>query len=185
MSDSPQRWWQWVLMYPTAVIAIFAGIPQIYQWVAAITIGLSPFANVAEAQQQEKAWERNVGCLRAIDHIKPSSSTNYAIDVVPCPSGDILLTLTPLQNPDQQVSKWIITRVLFTQVAESSPPRLELALAAGASGSPDSVRVLDIKKQGSTVVRRIQLSDNTCVDETIDAYTGRRLDEKKAPCSRF
>jgi len=27
--------------------------------------------------------------------------------------------------------------------------------------------------------------ENTCVDESIDAYTGRRLDQKSAPCSKF
>ena len=102
-----------------------------------------------------------------------------------CPTGDILVTLTPLQNPDQQVSKWIVTKTLFTQVADSSPPHIELAQAVTPAGSPDAAHVLDIKKQGSTVVRRIQRPDNTCVDESIDAFTGRRLDQKSAPCSKF
>ena len=156
------------------------------QWITAVAIGLPIFADVGDAQQQEKTWERNVNCLRSIDHIKPTSSTNYSIDLVSCPTGDILVTLTPLQNPEQQVSRWIITRVLFTQVAEAAPARLELAQAAGAPPeNPDAVRVLDIKKQGASVVRRLQRSDDSCVDETIDAYTGRRLDQKLAPCSKF
>ena len=58
-------------------------------------------------------------------------------------------------------------------------------VATASMTTPDSVRVVDIKKQGTSVVRRIQRSDNTCVDETIDAYTGRRLDQKQAPCSKF
>jgi hypothetical protein len=186
MDGSPQRWWQWVLMYPTIAVALAGAIPQYYQWVTAVAIGLPIFGNVGDAQQQERTWERNVNCLHSIDHIKPSSSTNYSIDLVSCPTGDILVTLTPLQNPEQQVSRWIITKVLFTQVADSSPPQVELAQAAGAPPeTPDSVRVLDIRKQGTSVVRRIQRSDNTCVDETIDAYTGRRLDQKQAPCSKF
>jgi len=186
MSDLPRRWWQWVLMYPAIFIALAAGGPQIYRSVVAITIGLSPFANVGEAQQQQKAWERNVGCLGGIQHIKPVSRTRYAIDVVPCPSGDILLTLSALQNPDQQVSRWIITEALFNEVAQSFFSTS--ALAQGAEGQrvgPTPVRVVDIKNQGSTVIRRVQLSDNTCVDETIDAYTGRRLSEQKAPCAPF
>jgi hypothetical protein len=190
MDGSPQRWWQWVLMYPTIVVALagaLAGaIPQYYQWISAAALGLPIFGNVGDAQQQERTWERNVGCLRGIDHIKPTSSTNYSIDLVSCPTGDILVTLTPLQNPDQQVSRWIITKVLFTQVADAAPARLELAQAAGTpAGSPDTERVLDIKKQGANVVRRVQRSDNTCVDETIDAYTGRRLEQKPAPCAKF
>lgn len=186
MDGSPRRWWQWVLMYPTILVALAGAIPQYYQWIAAVAIGLSPFGDVGAAQLQDKTWERNLSCLLSIEHIKPTSSTNYSIDLLSCPTGDILVTLTPLQNPDQQVSRWIITKMLFSQVADSSPPHVELAQVASAPpASPESVRVLDIKKQGSNVVRRIQRSDSTCVDETIDSYTGRRLDQKQAPCSKF
>jgi hypothetical protein len=182
MGDTPQRWWQWVLMYPTIVIALFAGIPQIYHWVSATTMGLSPFADVATAQAQQKAWERNVDCLHNIDHVKPTSSTNYAIDLVTCPSGDILVTLTPLQNPDLQVSRWIVTKALFTEIAQWS--LIRGAMAQSPPGSTPE-RIVDIKKQGATVIRRVQLADGTCIDETIDAYTGRRLSQKSAPCSKF
>jgi hypothetical protein len=186
MDGSPQRWWQWVLMYPTIAIALAGAIPQYYQWITAVALGLPIFSDVGDAQQQEKTWERNVSCLRSIDHIKPSSSTNYSIDLVSCPTGDILVTLTPLQNPDQQVSRWIITKTLFTQVADAAPARRELAqVAAAPAENADAVRVLDIKKLGANVVRRIQRSDNTCVDETIDAYTGRRVEQKQAPCTKF
>jgi hypothetical protein len=184
MGDSPRRWWQWVLMYPTIIIALFAGIPQIYQWASALGLGLSPFANVDDAKVQENAWQRNVDCLHSIDHVKPSSSTNYAIDLVSCPSGDILVTLTPLQNPSQQISRWIVTQNLFTQVARSFFVQPALAQTPQPSATtPESI--IDIKKQGATVVRRVQLSGGTCVDETIDAYTGRRLSQKAAPCSKF
>src|ERR1700730_1598047 len=157
MDGSPQRWWQWVLMYPTIAVALAGAIPQYYQWVTAVAIGLPIFGNVGDAQQQERTWERNVNCLHSIDHIKPSSSTNYSIDLVSCPTGDILVTLTPLQNPDQQVSRWIVTKTLFTPVADASPPHIELAQVFGApTQSPDAARIVDIKKQGSNVIRRIQ-----------------------------
>jgi len=186
MSDTPKRWWQWVLMYPTIVIALVAGVPQIYQWVSAVAIGLSPFGNVSDAQTQEKAWVRNVNCLHDIDHIKPSASTDYSIDLVSCPSGDILITLTPLRNPNQQVSRWIVTNDLFGEFAESLLTIRTLAQNLGAEpDGPTAVRIIDIKKEGSIVIRRVQLSDNTCVDETIDAYTGRRLSQKPAPCTKF
>jgi hypothetical protein len=92
---------------------------------------------------------------------------------------------TPLQNPDQQVSRWIVTKTLFTQVADASPPHIELAQVRAPTENTDAARVLDIRKQGSNVVRRIQRADNTCVDESIDAFTGRRLEQKPAPCSKF
>jgi len=173
-------------MYPTVIVALIGAVPQYYQWAAAATMGLPISGNVRGAQEQEMAWERNVNCLRAIDHIKPGSSTNYSIDLVSCPSGDILVTLTPLQNPDQQISRWIVTRELFTRVAQSLFSAGALAQGAGTPpGGPVQVRILDTKKDGAVVTRRVQLSDNTCIDETIDAYTGRRIDRKQAPCSKF
>jgi hypothetical protein len=185
-SNLPRRWWQWLLMYPTIAIALLGAVPQYYQWITAAGMGIPLGWNVSEAQEQAKAWERNVGCLHDIDHIKPTSHTNYSIDLVSCPSGDILLTLTPLQNPDQQVSRWIVTKMLFSQVAYLG--LLSPALAQSSAirfAEVSSVRIIDIKTDGKTVVRRIQLSDQTCVDETIDAYTGRRLSRTEAPCTKF
>ena len=183
MSDVPKRWWQWLLMYPTLAIALAGAIPQYYLWAQALIIGV-PSDEVNDAREQAKAWERNVDCLHDIDHIKPSARTAYTIELVACPSGDILLTLTPLQNPDHPVSRWIVTRNLFTQVASQSAPLAERpATTSSAAATP--VRIVDIKTQGRVVIRRVQLSDNTCIDETIDAYTGRRLSQAPAPCTKF
>lgn len=186
MDRFPQKWWQWVFMYPTIVIAIIGAIPQYYQWAAAAALGLPLSGNVKVAQEQETAWERNLDCLRAINHIRPDSSTNYSIDLVSCPSGDILVTLTPLQNPDRQVSRWILTRDLFSRTAQSLFSISAMAQgAAPQPGGPVETRIVDTRKDGAIVTRRVQLSDSTCVDQTIDAYTGRRTDQKKAPCGKF
>jgi hypothetical protein len=170
-------------MYPTLAIALVGAVPQYRQWISAVVMGLPIDANVNDAQEQAKAWGRNAGCLHDIDHIKPSAHTNYSIELVACPSGDILLALTPLQNPEQPVFRWIVTRDLFTQTARSSSSMA--TTAQGPAPQVASVRIVDIKVQGKTILRRIQLSDNTCVDETIDAYTGRRLSQRPAPCEKF
>ena len=186
MDGTPQRWWQWMLMYPTIAVALAGALPQYYQWISSAAHGL-PIGDPGVAQEQRSAWNRNINCLvgHDIDHIKPTSHTNYAIDLAPCPSGDILVTLTPLQNPDMPVTRWVITQTLLTQVADNSRPTMELAQVTAPAGSPNSVRILDIKQQGATVVRRIQRSNNTCVDETIDVYTGRHLDQQPASCTKF
>jgi hypothetical protein len=185
--DSPRRWWQWVLMYPAIAIAVFAAVPQFYDWITAIRIGV-PFGKVGDAQEQRSAWERNANCVRAVDHITPNSETNYAIDLLTCPSGDILVALTPLQNPTQKVYRWIITKALFTRIAQPSLTTTALAQDTTRTqpAGPRAERVMDTKKQaGAVIARRLQLSDGTCVDETIDAYTGKRLTEKNAACALF
>jgi hypothetical protein len=187
MDGVPQRWWQWALMYPALGIALIGAVPQYSEWAQAKWKGLPINGNVKGAQEQETAWERNLDCLRDIDHIKPGSSTNYAIDLVSCPSGDILVTVTPIQNPNQHVSRWIVTQNLLTQVAGSwfsTGAWAQGAVAAPAAG-PVQQRILDSRKDGSVVTQRIQLSDNTCVDETIDVFTGRHTGRKQAPCSKF
>jgi hypothetical protein len=185
-TDLPRRWWQWVLMYPTMAVALLGAAPQFYEWFAAASLGLPLFGNVKDAKLQEQAWERNVHCISAIEHIKPTSKTDYAIDLVTCPSGDILITLTPLQNPDRSVSRWIVTTDLFSKSAS-----LGFLTSAYAQESPDHkddrspTRVIAIKKSGPNVTRRVQLPDNSCSDQSIDAYTGRQLGQRKAPCSPF
>jgi hypothetical protein len=187
MDGAPQRWWQWAFMYPTIVIALIGAVPQYSQWALAKWQGIPLTENIKSAQEQETAWGRNIDCLRGIDHINPTASTNYRIDLTSCPSGDILVTLTPFQNPDHPVSRWIVTRNLFTQVADSWFSTG--AWAQGAAGTPPAgavqQRIVDTRKDGSVVTQRIQLSDNSCVDETIDAFTGRHVARKPAPCSKF
>jgi hypothetical protein len=186
MSDLPQRWWQWILMYPTIAIVLFGAAPQYYLWVSAAAMGLPIFGNVKDAQAQEMAWERNVGCLSGIDHIKPNAKTNYAIDLVTCPSGDILVTLTPLQTADRPISRWIITTALFSRVAQSYFVSTAAAQDSGTRPTEQNpVRIIGIKKDGAIVIKRVQLPDNSCMDETIDAYTGQHRAEKKAPCTGF
>jgi hypothetical protein len=68
-------------------------------------------------------------------------------------------------------------------------PDAQFALmsAAFAQGAPaaKTTTVLDIKKTGSTITRRVQLSDNSCVDEKIDGLSGRLVGQTKAPCTKF
>lgn len=185
MGDLPQRWWQWLLVYPTLAVALLGAVPQFYEWATAVAIGL-PFGKVKDAREQDNAWTRNLDCLTTIDHVKPNAKTKYAIDLVPCPSGDILVTLTPLQNADHPTARWIITTDFFSQTAQS----YFVSTAAAQDSSMrtperNAVRVVGIKKDGAVVTKRVQLQDNSCMDETIDAYTGRRLGTKKASCAAF
>ena len=183
-SRSKRPWWQWVLMYPTLAVAIVGAVPQYQQWVWALVRGVPLDSNVGELKGQDDAWTHNLDCLSRIDHIKPVSETPYGIDLLTCPSGDILLTVTPLQSPTQKVSRWIITKQFFEN--KTSTAWISSAFAQAPPGAaPQTERVLDIRKQGSQVVRRVQLSNGKCVDQTIDSYTGRHVGDKPAPCTKF
>jgi hypothetical protein len=187
MDESPRKWWQWALMYPTLLIALVAAVPQLYQWGRGVAGGLplsSLFGDINKALQQNEAYARNIACLRGseIENLKLKTKTNYSVELTPCPSGDILLVLTSLENLDLQVSQWIVTRDLFSQVSFFSTT----AIAQGSGAQSGSrILILDIKKEGAVVTKRIQLSNNTCVDEAVDAFTGRLMSRRQAPCVKF
>jgi len=171
-SQSKRPWWQWLLMYPTLAVAIVGAVPQYQQWVWALLRGIPLGSNVGELQDQDTAWQQNLDCLSGIDHIKPASATLYAIDLLTCPSGDILLTVTPIQSPDLHVSRWIITKNLFQPPTRTAWISSAYAQAPPASTAPaQTERVVDVRKEGSQVIRRVQLSNGSCIDQTIDSYT--------------
>jgi len=190
-ADEPRKsWWQWMLLHPTlpvalvpALIAAWTGIPQFLQWREARNLNV-PTNEVSRALEQSRAWEVNFKCLQTeIQQISPRSPTTYTIAMQVCPSGDILLALTPL-NADTPKYEWILTRKLFNQQTSFSFTTTAHAQGAPQSGSA-TVRVIDVRTQGRNVVRRLQLSNNSCIDEIVDTATGRRLSSNSAPCTRF
>ena len=176
------RWWQWVLMYPALLIAILGAIPKFSEMTTAVVQGLSPFVSQRQ-QEQLEAWKRNSSCALAVDNIKPKSRTDYEIALLPCPSGDILVTLTDPRNPANKIQTWIITGDLFSRTAGLLLHPALAQIIRVQQNRPYPVRVLGIRTQGTVVTKRVQLSDNTCEDETIDGLTGRQLSAKNAPCS--
>ena len=186
-SSRPRRpLWQWVLMYPTLAVAIVGALPQYQEWVSALSMGVPLGSNVRELQEQDDAWKGNLDCLAHIDHIRPQSATTYGIDLLSCPSGDILVTVTPTQTPSKQVSRWIITRTLFREMA--AVPWISSAFAQTVvprNATPEAESVIDIRKEGNQVIRRLKLSNGSCLDQIIDTFTGRHLRDQVAPCTRF
>lgn len=183
-ADDSRKWWQWVLMYPAFAVALVGAVPQFAQWISALRIGAPPGSNVADLKAQAAAWERNLKCLAEIERIKPASGTPYAIDLLICPGGDILVTLIPTHDPRAQTSRWILTGELLRPGGQFALIPSAVAQAAPVP-APQATRVVAVKKVNDLIVRRVLLSDSTCEDQTINAYTGRLVGTKRAPCNPF
>jgi hypothetical protein len=189
-------WWHVAMLnpaLPVALIPVIVGaigylagsIPQIMQWKAARDLNV-PTSGLARALEANKAWEDNRACLREteIEQISLRSPGTYTISLQSCPSGDILLALTPLHDPTNLTYEWVITRKLFRQQTSFSFTTMALAeVAPPPNAAP--IRVIDIRSQGRNVVRRLQLSNNSCIDEIVETATGRRVSSQSAPCTRF
>jgi hypothetical protein len=185
---APLRWWQWLLMYPTLALAIVGAVPQYGQWIAAIRMGISPGSDVVFYKQQSEAWDRNGECLQnaAIDRLKPVSQTNYAIEILACKSGDILVTMIPVQNPDAAEHRWIVTKDIVGHQAQFSLTTSAFAQEpAAVPAEVQATRVLGVRRDGSTIIRRVQLSNGACEDQAINSYTGRLLGRRPARCDRL
>ncbi len=192
-TDEPRKsWWQWLLLHPTLpaalvplVLAAWAGIPQVLQWWAARELNV-PTSELARTLEQKRAWETNWECLRTeIQQVTLNSPATYTISLQACRSGDILLALTPLHAPANPTYEWILTRkLLLTPKTSFSFTTTAWAQGASPSGAAP-IRVIDVRAQGRNVVRRLQLANNACIDETVDTATGRRLSSNSAPCTRF
>ena len=189
MDELPRKWWQWFLMYPALIVALLGAGPQFYSWGKGLVAGL-PFGVVISQDSgrllaRNKAYDRNHDCLigSEIQQVKPKTKTNYSIELITCPSGDILITLTSIQNQSLQKSDWIFTSDLFQHASLFSTSAF--AQGAGTPPGPTPVEILDAKTTGSVLTKRVKLSNNTCVDEMVDTFTGRLLSRRPAPCVKF
>lgn len=86
----PQRWWHWVLLYPTLVTTCVASIPTITQYIRAIKLNTSP-EQVQLVEEQQRLWYRNVACLSKHLVYSVDGPEGLVVGVTLCDTGDALL----------------------------------------------------------------------------------------------
>ena len=69
---SPSKWWQWILIYPSLLIAVLGAIPTLIEAAKAYRYDVPIFTSAA-AEKQVKLWERNIDCLKK--EVDPNSWT--------------------------------------------------------------------------------------------------------------
>lgn len=180
-----EPWWLLVLMYPTLAVSLIGAVPQYSQWAWNLWHGYAIGSDVATMKAKLAAWTRNRTCVEGtVEHIRPRSETTYTIELTPCPSGDILVTVIPDRDPDLQNSDWVFTRDILRQSGLSAVGRALAQPKEGSGGERSYVtRVLSVTTTGNTVVRRVELSNNSCEDQMIDGYTGKLVSRQPAPCN--
>jgi len=139
-------------------------------------------SEVDGTREQLDARQDNLKCVQEISRVPLPSTVTYTVSVQACPSGDLLSILKSLNG--EEVNFWVRTPKLFKPQAGLSFTATALAQPAPAQPRTPE-RVIGMRKDGNNIVRRLQLSDNTCVDEIIDPVRGRRVSAQRAPCTRF
>ena len=184
----PNKWWQWVLVYPGLVIAIMSSVPTWLEFADSRSMGV-PFGRSSYAEQQHDLWEKNADCFRSAVFTEMINPRMAEIGSMVCESGDILLR-GQLPGSDDAQYKWIswtdlveeqAALVDFFATTAAAAERQGERLLAKEDSSPEKILCQRSRKHGR-LLQRIQTPDG-CFDEVINTYNGKVVDREPAPCS--
>ncbi len=191
----PQRWWQWVLLYPALLLAAISAVPD---WVdRALAVYYETSGNsFAEAEEQNTLWRRNLTCSAA-PFAWYSNPENVKIDATICNSGDVFVRASTPKN--EQFFKWIPVSEVIREEKGRNPiiPPANAQVYPRSAGdqlkysvsnySPTPVqyqnarvvcqRFLDQRR----LVRHVQTPQG-CFDEIIDTFNGAIINRQPTPC---
>jgi len=181
----PTKWWQWVLVYPTLVISIGGAIPQFLTWIKAYKLDV-PSNAVHLAIDQGRLWEKNFSCPK--DKVPGTVKTprNDTLEVIVCPSGDILVKVMQPDKPDPYY-RWIAFDTFTTRGSHLVPTGQkayaeEISLRLDMLAQPGSMVICQGRDHKGFVIRVIRLPSGQCQEEVINPYTGRVVSVRSAPC---
>ncbi|MGB3403876.1 MAG: hypothetical protein WBA77_14405 [Microcoleaceae cyanobacterium] len=178
-------WWQWILMYPTLIIAILGSVPTAINIFESIKLDV-PLDEVQIAKEQIKLWNRNFECARTSPtHWSNVDENGVKIGVIVCPSKDVLVSV----NGNIQASYRWIGYHTFDPIQQSTNFLISAAVAAEINNPPQVVKndnshtVLCQKKlPDHKILRRVKAADGRCFDQTIDTATGKVIKEALVKC---
>jgi len=183
-SSQPQKWWQWVLLYPALITTAIAAIPTFLELGRSASVKV-PYGQSLAAIQQNDLWAKNLSCSTApFDGLV--NEFNIAVDAIICKSGDVLVRF---KNPRGKTSyKWVPVESFEAQASSFFPVRSANAfepILLGASAAPQEAVLCQVLLPDGYVLRRV--SDprtKQCFDEKIRTYTGEVVERRPAPCDR-
>lgn len=177
------KWWKWVLLYPTLAISVFSSIPTYVELVGSTWLKV-PFGQYKSAMKENDLWKDNIDCAAApFDGLKNNS--NVSVDAVVCQSGHVLVRVKP---PEKKTTyKWVPLD------SEALEKKAGFFLSnAYAERQADVIVVAQtnfvvVCQQwlGNGLVRRriLDKSINRCFDEVVNTYTGKVISVNPSSCS--
>lgn len=197
-AGKPERWWQWILLYPTLGISLLTAAPQWVDQARAAVQGINQ-ASARDAEKQSMLWRRNLSCAAA-PFAWYSNPSNVRVDATICDSGDIFVRAATPANG--QFFKWIAIEDVVQAPAEAGNPiipaahaaRLDLgAMAGSVERKRGAARGAQYAQSQAMVicqrfidqrmlVRRVQTPQG-CFDEIVDTFNGQVVRRNQVPCA--
>lgn len=182
--NKPSRWWQWLLMYPTAIIALAGTIPPAWEFYKSWDKGV-PFGASQIASEENKLWKKNFECSKG-EFISAKNDFNIEVGTIICRSGDVLLRIQPPGKG--YIYRWVgldsltseklaLSDLLINQAHANSEP--EPIILAQNGPVVLCQRWVDSRR----LIRRVAIQGQGCFDEIVDTYTGRIEQRNGAPCN--
>jgi hypothetical protein len=185
----PQRWWQYVLLYPTFFAAIVSASPDWIEKYKSYRLGV---VSAAESEKQAALWQKNRECasLESGGYLSPS---DVSVDATICKSGDILVRAVTKQN--REIFKWLpLADVVPSATASIASGLIPPANAATITTGQASVRktplvpayriaqTVQCTRSDGRYLHRVVQTPNGCFHEVIDTFTGALVSRNQVPC---
>ncbi len=194
----PRPWWQWLLLYPTAAVALFSAAPQWVDRGLAVYHGTNR-PSYAAADRQRALWLKNMPCSQA-PFAWYNNPRNVRIDATICDSGDVLIRASTPEN--QNYMEWVaLDQILGAEPGAGMSLIPEARAATMTAGlvpqsrprTGDGARLLraDYEPQATIICqrpldsRRLYRHIRTpagCFDEIIDMLNGTVTQRTQVQC---
>jgi hypothetical protein len=110
LGAKPKKWWQWILVYPTFVIALVGAVPTFKELYDSHSRDVD-FGTSKIAEMRNEMWRKNMTCgMAPMDPL--INDFNVAVDATICKSGDVLIRVTTPAK--KQFFEWVSTDAIFS-----------------------------------------------------------------------
>ena len=177
-SRTANRWWQWMLVYPTLAIALISALPTWIDHYQSARLGVSR-QNLVLAEEQNRLWQANFDCAKAQEIQGIKTTRNVEVGAQVCPTGDVLIRL---KLPDSELAKirWVSARSLEQTAFFGA----SAAYAASASVGSESRSVVNQRwLRAGLLKQRVRQNSGGCLDITINTYKGSVVSQTPVACS--
>jgi len=180
----PIKWWQWVFMYPTLIIAIAGAIPTVLGYYKSWKIGV-PFDKTQIALEQNRLWQKNYECSNN-EFRSVKNNLNIEVGTIICLSGDVLIKV---QIPDAKPMFWWVGLKTFESNDQAGidlwfidRAQAEEKFTPIVVAQNNSVVLCQKWLDNGRLLRRVDTQGKGCFDEVINTYTGQIEKRDSAPC---
>jgi hypothetical protein len=178
----PDKWWKWVLIYPTLAISVISAVPTYVEFVGSHWLDV-PFGEYRLAKRENELWQENINCAAApFDGLK--NKHNVEVDAVVCQSGHVLVRVKPPDNKTKY--RWVPLETPAQQRTAVSviPSAYAQALPDVGEIAQGNFVVICQQWLGNGMIRRRihDLNGRRCFDEVVNTFNGQVVSTTAAPC---